>query len=423
MTSVNTNYGALVALQSLNQTTKDLGEVQNRVNTGLKVASAKDNGAVFAIAEGQRARVASLGAVMDGMDRATSVIDVGLSAGEAIGDILKQLKEKSVAAQATDLSTDQRAALQADFNALRNQIDQIANAATFNGSNLVNGSNLTGGATQFEVLTSDGAGGGGGRYTLQGVAFLDTNGNPYSDAAELDEATGLTINANDQLEFTITNGNETTTFSIAVENDDTIAEFLARVSSASDGRVSATYDDQTGRISYSSAEAFTVTYTDGATPVSAAEDDGGILDGGAGTAAGTMTVSVAPGSGSNELTVSGFDFRLGGAAGQALNTVTAALNISTASGAAAASTAIDTAITALNRDLATMGAQSKALDVQKTFLGKLSDSIEAGIGNLVDADLAKESARLQALQVKQQLGAQALSIANSAPSIVLSFFR
>ena len=93
------------------------------------------------------------------------------------------------------------------------------------------------------------------------------------------------------------------------------------------------------------------------------------------------------------------------------------------SGATAASSAIDTALTALNRDLATLGAQAKALDVQKTFLGKLNDSIEVGIGNLVDADLAKESARLQALQVKQQLGAQALSIANSAPSIVLSFFR
>ncbi|MBL8546717.1 MAG: flagellin [Hyphomonadaceae bacterium] len=423
MVSVNTNYGALVALQSLNQTTKDLGEVQSRVNTGLKVASAKDNGAVFAIAEGQRARVASLGAIMDGMDRASSVIDVGLSAGEAVGDILKQLKEKAVAAQATDLSTDQRAALQADFNALRNQVDQIVNAATFNGSNLVNGSNLTGGATQFNVLTSDGAGGGGGRYALQGAAFLDTNGNPFSAAAELDEATGLTVGANDQLEFTITSGNETTTFTVDVEANDTISTFMARVSSASDGRVSASYNDVTGRISYSAAEAFTVTYTDGATPVSAAVDDSAFLDGGAGTAAGTMAVVVAPGSGTNSLAVSGFDFRLGGASGQALNTVTSALNISTASGASAASTAIDTAISALNRDLATMGAQSKAIDVQKTFLGKLSDSIEAGIGNLVDADLAKESARLQALQVKQQLGAQALSIANSAPSIVLSFFR
>jgi flagellin len=281
MASINTNYGALVALQSLGQTTRDLDEVQNRINTGLKVSSAKDNGAVFAIAEGQRARHASLASVRDGVLRATSAIDVALSAGTAIGDILKQLKEKSVAAQATDLSADQRAALQTDFDALRNQIDQIADAATFNGANLVNGSNLTGGANEYDVLTSDTGG---------------------------------------------------------------------------------------------------------------------------------------------SITVSGFDFRLG-TAGQALATVTAALDISTAAGALAASTAIDTAMVALNNDLAELGSQSKALDVQHVFLGKLADSIEKGIGALVDADIAKESARLQALQVKQQLGAQALSIANSAPSIILSFFR
>jgi flagellin len=281
MASINTNYGALVALQSLGQTTRDLDEVQNRINTGLKVSSAKDNGAVFAIAEGQRARHASLASVRDGVLRATSAIDVALSAGTAIGDILQQLKEKSVAAQATDLSADQRAALQTDFDALRTQIDQIADAATFNGANLVNGSNLTGGANEYDVLTSDTGG---------------------------------------------------------------------------------------------------------------------------------------------SITVSGFDFRLG-TAGQALATVTAALDISTAAGALAASTAIDTAMAALNNDLAELGSQSKALDVQHVFLGKLADSIEKGIGALVDADIAKESARLQALQVKQQLGAQALSIANSAPSIILSFFR
>ncbi len=418
MTSVNTNYGALVALQSLNQTTKELAEVQQRVNTGLKVSSAKDNGAVFAIAEGQRARVASLGAVMDGIDRATSVIDVGLSAGEAIGDILKQLKEKAVAAQATDLSSDQRAALQADFDALRNQIDQIANAATFNGSNLVNGTNLTGGSAEFSVLTTDSSGGGGGRFTLQGVAFDDGSGNFFSSAAQLDDATGLTIGGADALEFSITNGNETTTFTIDVEATDTIQTFVDRVATASDGRVTASYDDQTGRISYAAAEDFTVTFTDGTDPV----DDDGVLDGTDDVAGTSMTQVVAPGAGTNELIVQGFDFRLG-ATGQALATVTASLSVATANGAATAVTAIDDSLTALNRDLARMGAQSKALDVQKTFLGKLSDSIEAGIGNLVDADLAKESARLQSLQVKQQLGAQALSIANSAPSIVLSFFR
>jgi flagellin len=282
MTSVNTNYSALVALQSLAQTTRDLESTQNRVTTGLKVGSAKDNGAIFAIAEGQRVRVSSLSTVRDGIDRATSVVDVALAAGEAIGDILKQMKEKAVAAQATDLSSDQRAALQADFAALRTQIDQIADAATFNGANLANGTNLTAGLNAYDVLTSDTAGA--------------------------------------------------------------------------------------------------------------------------------------------SITVSGFDFTIG-TAGEALATVTGALDVSTAAGGTAASTAIDTALTALNSDLAELGSQAKALSIQKTFLGKLSDSIEAGIGNLVDADLARESARLQSLQVKQQLGAQALAIANAAPSILLSFFR
>jgi flagellin len=416
MTSVNTNYGALVALQSLNQTTKELAEVQNRVNTGLKVASAKDNGAVFAIAEGQRARVASLGAVMDGIDRATSVIDVGLSAGEAIGDILKQLKEKAVAAQANDLSQDQRDALQADFNALRNQIDQIADGATFNGSNLVNGANLTGGASPFSVLTSDTSGSGSGRYSLDTLA-LDAD-NLSASGESLATATGLTIGANDALEFEITVGNTTTTLTVDVEAADTIQDLVDRVGTATNGRITATYSETTGEITYQSNEDFTVTFTDGTDPA----DDTGMLDGTNGTGGTSFGVVVAPGTGSNEITVSGFDFRLG-IAGQSLSGITSALDISTAAGGEAASSAIDAALTALNKDLATMGAQSKALDVQKTFLGKLSDSIEAGIGNLVDADLAKESARLQALQVKQQLGAQALSIANSAPSIVLSFFR
>lgn len=414
MTSVNTNYGALVALQSLNATSRELSDVQNRINTGLKVNNAKDNGAVFAIAEGQRARVASLGAVTDGIDRATSVIDVGLSAGEAIGDILKQLKEKSVAAQANDLSADQRAALQADFNALRNQIDQIANAATFNGSNLVNGTNLTGGANAFSVLTTDASASGGGRYEMNGSARLDGDNNPYSVYADLEGATGITFN-DSELRFSITTGNVTETMTVELTAGDTIADFLSSVASQSNGRVTASFDAESGVISLHSNEEFTVEYWE----ADALGDDNGVFGANGGTA---MTEAVAPSASTNVLAVQGFNFTLG-APGQALADLTASLDISTADGAAAASEAIDTALVNLNRDMATMGAQAKALEVQKVFLGKLSDSIEAGIGNLVDADLAKESARLQALQVKQQLGAQALSIANSAPSIVLSFFR
>jgi flagellin len=422
MTSVNTNYGALVALQSLNQTTRELGEVQNRVNTGLKVASARDNGAVFAIAEGQRQRVASLGAVQDGIDRATSVIDVGLSAGEAIGDILGQLKEKAVAAQATDLSQDQRNALQADFNALRNQINQIANAATFNGSNLINGSNLTGGAAQFNVLTSDTSGGGGaGNYTVSSrdnagtdtpanARIVNVNAALDSIDSEYEDGDGLT--------FTVGSGVDQVVYNVGFNANDTLQDLLDNVTSATNGAISATFDSTTGNIIYSSAADFSVAYNNGNTTTNAPTgSDLAFLIGDGGGDTGIIGAA-----GSNALAVSGFDFRLG-TGGQALSGVTAALDISTASGASAASTAIDTAVTALNSSLATLGAQAKALDVQKSFLGKLSDSIEGGIGNLVDADLAKESAKLQALQVKQQLGAQALSIANQAPSIVLSFFR
>ncbi len=418
MTSVNTNYGALVALQSLNQTTKQLGEVQNHVNTGLKVASAKDNGAVFAIAEGQRARVASLGAVQDGIDRASSVIDTGLSAGEAIGDILKQLKEKSVAAQATDLSQDQRDALQADFSALRGQIDQIANAATFNGSNLVNGSNLTGGANAFSVLTSDAAGSGNSAYSKTAGAI--GGGTLYSASQDLATATGLTFSAGDSVQFSITQSGVTTSYTVGVAGTDTIQDFVDAVNTGTNGQVTASYDDTTGQITYNSSAQFAVKFVD-SSGAGITDGAGGQFDGGA-TTAGTTFAAGGGGGGTNSVSVDGFDFRLG-QSGQALATVTSTLDISTATGASAASTAIDTAITNLNKNLATLGAQSKALDVQKSFLGKLSDTITAGIGNLVDADLAKESAQLQALQVKQQLGAQALSIANQAPSIVLSFFR
>ncbi|MCC3860800.1 hypothetical protein LJF33_06220 [Emcibacteraceae bacterium Y4] len=97
--------------------------------------------------------------------------------------------------------------------------------------------------------------------------------------------------------------------------------------------------------------------------------------------------------------------------------------IATAGGASDAVDAIDTAINQVNSALSALGAGAKRIEVVGSFVEKLSDAIEIGIGNLVDADLARESANLQSLQVKQQLGLQALSIANQAPGTVLSLFR
>jgi flagellin len=403
MLSVNSNFGASVALQSLNTTNKELNEVQNRISTGLKVASARENGAVYAIAEGQRARVSSVAAVKDGIDRATSVVDVALAAGKSVGEILQKLKAKAVAAQADDLTADQRDALQADFASLRSQIDTIANAAQFNGANLALGS------SSLNVLISDL--GGSTAATSDGVqsAALAT---PVSGSALVIDvgSAGGDIADGDLITFALTDSVNAGTFTIAVEltTGMTVDDFVAAVNAQSGGKISASYDDVGGQFTYLIND----TNFDDLAITSDGTDATNI---GAGVA--TATVSSA---GSNTFQVSGFDFSLTGSILSPL----ASTDISTSTAAATtASNAIDTAITSLNQSLATMGSQAAALDIQNDFLSKLSDTIEQGIGNLVDADLAKESARLQSLQIKQQLGAQALSIANQAPSLILSFFR
>ena len=397
MLSVNTNYSAMIALQNLNFTNSELESVQNRISTGFKVAGAKDNGAVFAIAEGQRSRVSSLSAVNDGIDRASSALDVALSAGDSIGKILKDMKTKAVAAQAADLSTEQRAALQADFDALRAQIDQVANSATFNGLNLV-----AAGGANLNVVMSDIAGATTGRQidstVIAGVvpglsAYVVGNGSVVAADDSTFNLNGVAIGTVD------------------VTASMTIQGYLDQVSTQTGGRVTASYNQSTGQFNYVAAEAV------------AGSNELTITT--AGTARSWLGQGVAAGAvsgGSVTSTITNRDFTVGGAG--ALATVSTASNLLSTTGAASTAVGnIDTAITALNSQLATMGSQAKALDVQGEFLGKLADVVEQGISNLVDADLAKESARLQSLQIKQQLGAQALSIANQAPQVIMSLFR
>ncbi len=275
MATINTNPGAMIALQNLNQTNKDLQQVQQRINTGLAISSAKDNGGVFAIAQSMRADVAGYKAVGQSLDLAQSTVDVALAAGEAISDLLVEMKEKALAGADSSLDTASRNALNEDFKALRDQIGTIVANAEFNGTNLINGT-------------------------------------------------------------------------------------------------------QTGGIS-----------------------------------------ALANADGSNTLNVGQEIMSLGGTN----VTVAATASFTTAAAASGLVATIETSLDNLNTALAKLGTGSKSLEVHKTFVGKLSDSLEKGIGNLVDADLAKESARLQSLQVKQQLGTQALSIANSAPSNILGYFR
>ena len=272
--SVNTNTGAMIALQNLNATNSELSRTQNRISTGLKVGSAKDNGATWAIAQNQRATSLSLNAVKDSLARGSSTIDVALAAGESVSDLLTQMKEKALAASESTLDAASRKALNEDFVALRDQIAKAVSNAEFNGSNLLNGSTT---------------------------------------------AMGALANA-----------------------------------------------------------------------------------------AGTST-----------LTVAGEDLSLSGT----VVSVSSTGSIGTASAASAMITTVQTSIDAVSSALSRLGTSSKAFAMHQTFVSKLQDAIDAGVGNLVDADLAKESAKFQALQTKQQLGIQALSIANQAPQTILSLFR
>ena len=396
MLSVNNNYGAAVALQNLNSTQKDLATVQTQISTGLKVSSAKDNGAVYAIAEGQRARVSAIASVKSGIDRSSSAIDVALAAGDSIGKLLVQLKDKAVAAQSADLNATQRSSMQADFAALRSNIDTIVNSAGFNGINLVKGT-----GNNLDVLTTDQVG-----TAVNTSAGIQTAALPVkiSDSGLLTDAgtAGTKITAGD----TITFSDGTNAYSVKTSATMSIKDFTNAVTTASSGKILASYDEATGKFSYATSLSTLTIATSGTN---------GTAIGVGGTYSASMTTST-----TSSFQVTGNDFSLSGATLSSIASVDISTSVTTATTAA---TALDTAISSVNDKLAKLGSQSKALSIQNDFMSKLGDTIENGLSNLVDADLAKASAKLQALQIKQQLGAQALSIANQAPSMIMSLFR
>ncbi|MFN7497044.1 MAG: flagellin [Hyphomonadaceae bacterium] len=282
--SVHTNMGAMTALQNLNKTNREMDGIQSRINTGLKVAVAKDNGAIYNIAQQQRSELSAYDAVRNSLNRAKSIADVALAAGEQISDIFSQMREKAVAASDASASTTSRAAYNAEFIALRDQVASVIANAVFDGGNAIDGA-----ATNFTFLANS-------------------------------------------------TGSLTVTLPII------------------DLRLVA----------------------------------------GAGTAVASPAADVYLGT-------------------------TDVLD--TAANAATVRDRIAASLEYVNSELARLGASAKRIENHEIFVGKLQDSIKGGIGNLVDADLAVESARLQAAQVKQQLGTQALSIANQAPQSILSLFR
>ena len=141
--SVNTSDGVFSALRNLTKSTSYLAKTNEELGSGLKVGSAKDDGATFSIAQHLRGEVLGLNAVKNSLDRAISTADVASAAGEAISTLLIELKEKAVAAKDPGLDDTSREALNTDFVQLRDQISNIVNTASFGGTNIVDNSGAT----------------------------------------------------------------------------------------------------------------------------------------------------------------------------------------------------------------------------------------------------------------------------------------
>jgi flagellin len=136
MSSILTNVGAMAALQSISQTARSLTQTQNRISTGLRVETAKDDSSTWAIATTMRGDVSGLKAISDNLALSTSTIGVASSGAETVTKLLNQIKEKVVAANGTGVDT---AKIQADIDQLVSQVDSVVNAAQFNGVNFLKG--------------------------------------------------------------------------------------------------------------------------------------------------------------------------------------------------------------------------------------------------------------------------------------------
>lgn len=374
--SVNTNRSALIALQNLNATNRQLDETQSRVNTGKVINSAKDNGALWAVAQNQTNQMNALEPVKQSLQRGQSTIDVAMAAGETVKDLLGQMRNLVLAA--SDPGTDEASlnAYQEDFENLARQITTTIQGAAFNGVNMIASLDANG---QVQTKQAGAAG---------PPPVANTEGLIGKSLKALASADGKTTIDVDGVNFAL----------YETEGVTTAANFNA------------------GARTFTGGVAGTATYV-------------GIADN-----PGTPADESVPAARGIKLAADSFSVRRANAklhtdaaqtaAAGGNPAVTADSKESARAGEwAALMKQVDDSINYVTSSLTKLGTGSKSLDNQLIFTSKLQDSLETGIGNLVDADLAKESARLTALQTKQQLGVQALSIANAAPQTILSLFQ
>lgn len=400
MSSILTNSSAMVALQTLKGINSSLAKTQDEISTGKSVASAKDNAAVWAISKTMESDVASFKAVSDGLSQAKSTVAVARTAVESIAEDLTTIKGKIVAAQQGTGSAE----LQKDIEGVIANIKSTISTAQFSGINLLDGT----GSVDY-LASLDRSADGSVTPTKISVAKQDLSVGTYAAKAAFSGSDGVSTGA-DTFATTVDGGGATT--NIVIDND---TDALA----AGD-RISITIGDKTASYTVTAEDVAASTPADlvavglkGA--VEALGIDGVSLDYDSATP-GTLVLT---NNGTGDLSVSGRFQNAGSGGLGALDSI----DVSTVAGAASALTAIEGLLDTVKTAGATLGSTESRIEKQAGFISKLSDALTQGIGAMVDADMEEASARLQALQVQQQLGIQALSIANSAPQNVLSLFR
>lgn len=399
MSSILNNPGAMVALDTLKNINSNLGQVQSEISTGKSINSARDNAAIWSISTVMESDVDGFEQISNSLNLGSATVGVARQGAEDIVTELKSIRDNVIAAQESNVD---RSKIQTDINESVELIKGFVAGAQFNGQNLLNDSgsvsilssldrsstgvtaakidvakaDLTTDASQRSTLATTDAGG-----ATFAAAGLDGSGTPITDvtaititAAAAGDAEGNTY------DFDVGGQNITYTATATDDQDSIAAALTQRINDAGITGLTASVDGtNANEVNFTSSVDASITST--AADQTKVDVKGGAFEG------------------LDELSV--LD---DASAGDALADIEKFLT-----------GAIDAA--------AEFGSKQKRIDSQSDFVSSLSDSLKTGISTLTDANLEEASARLQALQVQQQLGVQALSIANQAPQSLLSLFR
>ncbi len=406
MTSILTNVAAMAALQTLRSIDSDMEQTQARVSSGLRVGGASDNAAYWSIATTMRSDNMALSAVQDALGLGAAKIDTAYSGMNSAIEVVKEIKAKLTAASEDGVD---KTKIQEEISQLQDQLRSVAEAASFSGENWLQ-AKLTGALSSDinkSVVASfvrDSSGAVSVKkvdYTLDSTNVLfDTNGN----TGILDQTTNI---AGDGVVVNVNIAGVTGSYNV-------IKYTTAQVSTAVTGAGGAF--DVGGSIAWTVAG-------DGAgaglgfvkigddTWVAATEQD----------AAANSTQEVFATDAST------FEWQIdttAAAASTAMSVDTFAIdNTTTSTQIAGLLSMVDTALETMTSAAAQLGSISMRIEMQQGFVASLTDSIDKGVGRLVDADMNEESTRLKALQTQQQLAVQSLSIANTASQNILTLFR